>query len=131
MICLFFISFHCAQLFYCPPPPYRCFHPPWFLIFEHWTADVKKNINPISPDYQKDVKLFKIGRGRRDETLNSQDIPEKSSSSHHDKVIFQFIVCYYEPPKQNSKPFPMLLIGRWACLYPGQQTQVRISLEPI
>jgi len=32
----------------------------------------RKNIDPISLDYKKDVTLFKKSRGRRDETLNSQ-----------------------------------------------------------
>jgi len=43
------------------------------------------------------MTLFKKSRGRQDETLNSQEIPANSSSSLRDKVIFQFIVYYYEP----------------------------------
>jgi len=57
----------------------------------------RKNINPINPDYKKDVTLFKKSRARRDETLNSQEILANSSSSFHDEVIFQFIIYYYEP----------------------------------
>jgi len=43
MIHLFFISFHCGQLFNCPPA-LLLLQRPWFHIFEHWAADVKKQI---------------------------------------------------------------------------------------
>jgi len=66
----------------------------------------RKNIYPISPDYEKDVTLFKKSRGRRDETLNSQEILANSSSSLHDKVIFQFIVYHYEPSSDKLKGTP-------------------------
>jgi len=39
-------------------------------------------------------------------TLNSQEIPANSSSSLHDKVIFQFIVYYYEPSSNKLKGIP-------------------------
>jgi len=45
-------------------------------------------------------------RGRPDETLNSQEIPANSSSSLQDKVIFQFIVYYYEPFPNKLKGTP-------------------------
>jgi len=48
------------------------------------------------------MTLFKKSRGRQ-ETLNSQEIPENSSCSLHDKVIFQFIVNYYEPSPNKLK----------------------------
>jgi len=52
------------------------------------------------------VTLFKKSRSRWDETPNSQEIPANSSSSLHDKVIFQFIVHYYElfPNKPKATP---------------------------
>jgi len=51
------------------------------------------------------VTLFRKGRGRPDETLNSQETPANSSSSLHDKVIFQFIV-YYEPSPNKLQGTP-------------------------
>ena len=38
--------------------------------------------------------------------LNSQEIPANSSSSFHDKVIFQFILYYYEPSPNKLKSTP-------------------------
>ena len=73
----------------------------YIWILDCWCQE--KNINPINPGYKKDVTLFKKSRGRRDETLNSQTIPTNSSSSFHDKVIFQFIVYYYEPSPSKLK----------------------------
>ena len=52
------------------------------------------------------MTLVKKSRGRRDETLNSQEIPANSSSSLHDKVIFQFIVYYYEPSPNKLEATP-------------------------
>jgi len=49
------------------------------------------------------MTLFKKCRGRQDETLNSQEIPANSSSSLHDKVIFQFIVYYHKPSPNKLK----------------------------
>jgi len=63
----------------------------------------RTNTNPISPDYKKNVTLLKKSRSRRDETLNSQEIPANSSSSLNDKVIFQFIVYYNEPSTNKLK----------------------------
>jgi len=31
-------------------------------------------------------------------------------------------------PQNKLKSTPMLMLWRWICFYPGQQTQVRISL---
>jgi len=66
----------------------------------------RKNVDPISPDYKKDVMLFTKSGSRWDETLNSKEIPANSSSSLHDKVIFQFIIYYYElsPNKRKATP---------------------------
>ena len=63
----------------------------------------RKNINTISPDYKKDVTLFKKTRCRRDETLNPQEIPANTSACLHDNVIFQFIVYYCEPSQNKLK----------------------------
>ena len=52
------------------------------------------------------MTLFKKCRGRQDETLNSQEIPANSSSSLHDKVIFQFIVYYYKLSRNKPKGTP-------------------------
>jgi len=52
------------------------------------------------------VTLFKKSRGRRDETLNSQEIPSNSSTSLHDKVIFQSFVYYYESSSNKLKGTP-------------------------
>jgi len=102
MIYLFFISFYCAQPFNCPHALPR----PWFHIFEHWAAGVKKKIPILLVQIIKNVTLFKKSRGRRDKTLNSQEIPANSSSSLHEKVIFQFIVYYYKPSPNKLKGTP-------------------------
>ena len=80
------------------------------------------------------MTLIKKGRGRRDETLNSQDIPANSSSSLHDKVIFQLIVYYYEPSPNNLKATPNavdqamdLLLSR---LKNTGENQLIINLKP-
>jgi len=43
MIYLFFVRFHCAQLFNCPPA-LPLLQRPWFHIIEHWAADVNKKV---------------------------------------------------------------------------------------
>jgi len=58
MIYLFFISFHCAQLFNCPPVLPLLQHT-WFHIFEHWAADVKKKIPILLVQMIKNVTLLK------------------------------------------------------------------------
>ena len=87
MIHLFYISFHCGQLFNCPPA-LLLLQRPWFHIFEHWAADVKKQIPILLVQIiKKNVTLFKKSKDRWDETLNSQEIPANSSSSLHDSLL--------------------------------------------
>jgi len=73
---------------------------PRFHIFEHWTVDVKKKISILL------VQIIKRCGTVQKKYLNSQEIPANSSSSLHDKVIFQFILCYYEPSPNKLKATP-------------------------
>jgi len=52
MIFLFFVSFHCAQLFY-SPLPYRCSNVPGFIYLNIGLLMSRKNIDPISLDYKE------------------------------------------------------------------------------
>ena len=82
---------------------------PASLVSYIWTLDCwcqEKNINLICPDYKKCMTLFKKSRDWQDETLNSQDIPANSSSGLHHKVIFEFIIYYYEPSPNKLKGTP-------------------------
>ena len=102
MISLFFYKFPLRSTILLPP--FRTAAPA-SLVSYIWTLDCwcqEKNINLISPVYKKYMTLLKKSRGRQ-ETLNSQEIPENSSCSLHDKVIFQFIVNYYEPSPNKLK----------------------------
>jgi len=58
MIYLFFITFHCSQLFNCPCPTAN----PASLVSYIWTLGCwcqEKNTNPISPDHKRKVVLQK------------------------------------------------------------------------
>jgi len=63
-----------------------------------------------------------------DEALNSQEIPANSSSRLHNKLFSNLLYTTMNPPQTSLKAPVMLLIRRWICFYPGQQSQVRITL---